>query len=148
MLQNKTENRIYRDSDFVKWNESYSVGITEINQRNQMLISLINDLSDSMVQEKGRDSNEKILDELGTYTTAHFAAEERLFDKYGYPWSVTHKAEHQAFARRVTTFTQEYKLGKTGLSNQTLLFLSDWVKQHIIGKDKTYTYYFINKGLN
>jgi hemerythrin len=134
-------------STLVKWDSSYSVGITEIDQQHQILISMINELYDAMVQGKSRDALEKILDGLASYTIEHFATEEKLFDKYDYPWAITHKAEHQAFAQKVTSFIQEYKQSKYGLTNQLLSFLSDWLKNHIIGKDKTYSYFFVNKDL-
>jgi hemerythrin len=129
------------------WDSSYSVNIAEIDQQHQMLMSMINELSNNIVQGESRAVLEKILDGLASYSGAHFAAEERLFDKYSYPWSNTHKAEHQAFTQRVTSIIQEYKHEKTGLTHQTLNLWSDWLKNHIISKDKTYSYFLVNKGL-
>jgi hemerythrin len=131
----------------IKWDASYSVGIAEIDQQHQMLIAMINELSDSVSQTKGREVQEKVLDGLTAYAKEHFATEERYFDKYAYPWSVTHKAEHAAFTQKVIQFVQEYKAGKAGLNNQILSFLCDWLKNHIISKDKTYSYFFTMKGL-
>jgi hemerythrin len=131
----------------IKWEASYSVNIAEIDQQHQMLIAMINELSDSVSQSKGREVQEKVLNGLASYAKEHFATEERYFDKYAYPWSVTHKAEHAAFTQKVVQFVQDYQAGKAGLNNQILSFLSDWLKNHIIGKDKTYSYFFTMKGL-
>ena len=110
-------------------------------------ISMITELNNSVAQANGRESQEKILNGLTSYSKEHFATEERLFDRYAYPWSVTHKAEHAAFTQKVTQFVQDYKAGKTGINNQILAYLSDWLKNHIIGKDKTYSYFFAMKGV-
>jgi hemerythrin len=134
-------------SSAIKWDASYSVGIAEIDQQHQMLISMINELSDSVSQVRGREAQEKVLNGLTSYAKEHFATEERYFDKYAYPWSVTHKAEHAAFTQKVLQFAQDYTAGKAGLNSQILTFLSDWLKNHIISKDKTYSYFFTMKGL-
>jgi hemerythrin len=131
----------------VKWEPSYSVNVAEIDQQHQMLILMINELYDCMIQNKGRDTLEKILDGLTSYANEHFATEEKLFDKYAYPWAITHKNEHHAFSLKVSSFVQDYKQGKAGLSAQILSYLSDWLKNHIVGKDKTYSYFFNMKGL-
>jgi len=108
---------------------------------------MITELNNSVAQANGRESQEKILNGLTSYSKEHFATEERLFDRYAYPWSVTHKAEHAAFTQKVTQFVQDYKAGKTGINNQILAYLSDWLKNHIISKDKTYSYFFAMKGV-
>jgi hemerythrin len=134
------------NSTIVKWNASYTVGISEIDQQHRIIFSTINELNESLTQRKSENDLGEALERLDNYTQWHFAFEENMFDKYAYPWSTTHKAEHQAFARKVATLNQEQKQGKSGLTHQALNFLSDWLKNHIIGKDKTYSYFFIMKG--
>jgi hemerythrin-like metal-binding protein len=141
-LATKTE-----QSSLVKWDPAFSVGITEIDQQHQMLIAMINELQSSVQAGRGRDAQGKILDGLSAYARDHFANEERLFGIYAYPWSISHKAEHQAFTQKVASFIQDYKVGKSDVSSQILTFLSDWLKNHIVSKDKTYSYFFAMKGL-
>jgi hemerythrin-like metal-binding protein len=135
-------------STLVTWDSSYSVYVTEIDRQHQTLFFMINELSNSISQDKGPQALAKSLDDMAVYTGEHIATEERLFDKYSYPWSGSHKAEHQIFTQRVSAIIQEYKQGKSGLNHQIISCWSDWLKNHIVAKDKTYSYFFVMKGLN
>ncbi len=131
----------------VKWDSSYRVGIAEMDQQHQVMMSMINELNESILQSKNRETLENALDALIHYVKKHFAVEEKLFLQYAYPWTATHQAEHQAFIQKLTDILQEYKLCKSCLDNLLPAFMSNWLKNHIIGKDKTYSYFFVMKGL-
>lgn len=134
-------------ASLIKWNPAYGVGIVEIDQQHRILMQMINEIQNSVVSGETRDAQSKILDGLSSYARDHFTNEERLFDIYAYPWAITHKAAHQAFSQKVDAVAQEYKMGKSDVSGQILTFLSEWLKNHIVGKDKTYSYFFAMKGL-
>lgn len=140
-------NKTVPDLSVVKWDSSFRVGISEMDQQHQIMMSMINELNDSIIQCKSREILEKALDGLVLYAKKHFAVEEKLFLQYAYPWTATHQAEHQAFLQKVTEILQEYQNGKSCLDALIPAFMSSWLKNHIIGKDKTYSYFFVMKGL-
>jgi hemerythrin len=144
LIQSETRTE---QSSLIKWNPSYGVGIVEIDQQHRILMQMINEIQYSVVSGQTRDAQNKIMDSLSNYTRDHFTNEERLFDIYAYPWAITHKAEHQAFSQKVAAVAREHKMGKSEVSGQILTFLSEWLINHIIGKDKTYSYFFALKGL-
>ena len=67
------------------WNETYSIGVTEIDAQHRRLFSLADELHSAMNAGKGKAVLRKVLHDLITYTQTHFAAEERMMQKCGYP---------------------------------------------------------------
>jgi len=131
----------------MEWSSSLSVNVAEIDSQHQRLIHLINDLDAAMRVGKGKDILGKIISQLANYTVAHFSTEETYFDKFGYPEAPTHKAEHKKFVEEVSKFKKDFDDGRVGLSTTIMNFLTDWLKSHIMGKDKKYGPFFNGKGL-
>jgi hemerythrin len=131
----------------MQWNESLSVGVAEIDNQHQTLVSMINELSDAMKQGKGKDVVGKILNSLISYTVTHFQTEEKYFDLYRYPETAGHKKEHAAFVQNVSDFKDGFAKGKLSVTIELMNFLSDWLKNHIKGTDKKYSTFFNAKGL-
>ena len=131
----------------IKWDDSLSVKVTEIDLQHQKLVSMINELNDAMRQGKGKDVLAKIVNGLINYTATHFNKEEKYFDRFGYPERDSHKKEHAAFVQKVSDFQSGFEKGKLSLSVEIMNFLSDWLRKHIKGSDKQYTQFFNEKGL-
>ncbi len=75
------------------------------------------------------------LNELASYTVAHFATEERMMEQSGYPDLTTHKARHADLAARARALILSYRTGERFLATGLLNFLEDWLKHHIAGDD-------------
>src|SRR5579862_7146579 len=121
-----------------EWKESYSIGVAEIDAQHRKLYHLADQLHAAMNAGKSSDVIAQVLAELVMYTKTHFAAEERLMQRCGYPEFAAHKATHDELTRRVVDLQQQQKSGKTMLSIETLRFLSQWLQQHIGGTDRKY----------
>ena len=131
----------------MQWTSSLSVNVAEIDGQHQKLVALINDLDAAMRVGKGKDVLGKIISDLAGYTVAHFSTEEKYFDKFGFPEAPTHKVEHKKFIEEVSKFKKDFDEGRVGLSTSIMNFLTDWLKNHIMGKDKKYGPFFNEKGL-
>ena len=131
----------------IQWGNGLSVHVKEIDTQHQRLVKLINDLDSAMRVGKGKELLGKIVSELATYTVVHFATEEKYFDKFGYPDAPEHKVEHKKFIEKVSKFKTEFDAGRMGLSIKIMDFLSNWLKNHIMGIDKKYAPFFNGKGL-
>lgn len=131
----------------INWSDNLSVNVEEIDRQHKELIAMINELNDAMKMGKGRDVAGKIVNNLAQYTATHFKTEEDLFAKLGYPDSESHKREHAAFVKKVSTFKEGLEKGKLSLTMDVMDFLSDWLKHHIMGTDKKYTKFFNEKGV-
>ena len=79
----------------LKWDDSLSVEVDEIDEDHRRLVDLFNLLSQSV--EKGDDADyiEALLEELISCTVWHFRHEERLMLRYKYDGFQAHKAEHR-----------------------------------------------------
>lgn len=131
----------------ISWNDSFSVGVIEIDRQHQKMVSMINELNEAMRQGKGKDVLGKIIKGLVDYTRVHFKTEETYFEQLGYPEKESHKKEHADFVQRVTDFKDGYQKGNLGLSIAVMNFLSSWLQNHIKGTDKKYSQFFNEKGL-
>ena len=131
----------------LNWSDDLSVGVAEIDGQHKRLVAMINELNDAMLQGKGKDALQKVINGLITYTGTHFKAEERYFDQFGYEDSGAHKALHAQFVSKVSKFRDDYASGRLGLSIEVMSFLSDWLVSHIKGQDKKYTACFHANGM-
>jgi hemerythrin len=131
----------------ITWNDTLSVNVAEIDQQHQKLIAMINELNDAMKLGKGKDVLGKIVNSLISYTAIHFKTEENYFAQFGYPDTEDHKKEHVAFVQKVIAFKEGFEKKEISLTIEVMGFLSDWLKNHIMGTDKKYTRFFNEMGL-
>jgi hemerythrin len=132
----------------IEWDDTFHVGVTEIDRQHQILVSMINRLNYAMKKGKGKDVIGDIIGGLINYTVFHFETEEKYFDIYRYPGTGRHKEEHADFIQSVSGFNDEYTIGKLSLTIDVMNFLGDWLGKHIKGTDMQYSQFFIGKGLN
>ena len=132
---------------FVNWSGDLSVNVAEIDRQHKKLISLINELHDAMKAGKGRETLEKIINGLIVYAETHFSTEEIYFDRFEYPDQAAHRAEHASFIRKVLVFRDDLEKRKLTLSIDIIIFLRDWLQNHIERTDKKYSRLFNEKGL-
>lgn len=131
----------------VKWDDTLSVHIDEIDDEHRKLIDLLNEIDQAMRQQRGREIVDQIIDSLIGYAKTHFLTEERYFERYGFPDAEEHKREHAFFIVKVYGFKREFDQGKLTLSIEILHFLTDWLCQHIKGADQRYGEFFRELGV-
>jgi hemerythrin len=146
IISNSTIPRRNRMS-LITWNEAYSVKIKKFDDQHKQLISMLNTLHDAMREGKGKDVLEKVVAGLVDYTKRHFADEESFMKQYGYPDYEKHKKEHNLLTVQVSDLQKDYSEGKAVLTTQVMMFLKDWLQEHIKGTDKTYGPFFNGKGV-
>ena len=71
------------------------------------------------------------------YTLTHFAFEEALMERAGYPILKHHKLVHQSFAQRVQDHKKNFDEGKD-VTRQLLGDLQIWLTSHIKRDDQDY----------
>jgi hemerythrin len=123
---------------FLTWDDSWLVGVREVDGQHRHLVSLLNFLHQSMSRGQGKDILAGILTSLVNYTAVHFAAEERLMQKHHYPDLDAHKIEHQELTAKVMEYQRRFVSGEITLSLEVLEFLGNWLRNHIIGSDRKY----------
>ncbi len=121
-----------------EWKKEYAVNIGSIDAQHQMLFAIGRELYAAMSAGKGRTILSKILDRLVQYTMQHFTHEESLMRLHKYPNFATHKAEHDALARKVVEFQADFNAGKIAMALEVLNFVQEWLQHHIKGSDFAY----------
>ena len=140
--------RIDREiADLFPWTTKLSLGIDKIDDQHKELVRLINRLHRAMKVKAGSSEAGDILDNLAKYTLYHFDFEEKLFDKYGYPQRKDHKNYHRKLVESVVVFQKDFKSGKTGLTMELMMFLTNWLKDHIMKTDRDYVAFFKDKAI-
>jgi hemerythrin len=122
----------------IEWTPNLSVGIDEMDQQHRKLISLVNQFHDALKAGKGDEAAKGILVQLVQYTHTHFAAEEQLQARYGYPELAAHKKLHAALLAQVNQMVDKIKAGKMVSPVIIANFLKEWLTNHILGTDKLY----------
>lgn len=123
--------------DIIKWDESCQVGVQELDDQHKNLFAICNRLirlvTDGRVAEVGRETIEELIE----YTEKHFAREEELMRKAGYPASQEHHEEHKHMMNDVLLFKSKYIAGDLDESEVTE-FLIAWILHHVKGIDRQY----------
>jgi hemerythrin-like metal-binding protein len=133
---------------FFNWNAKYSVGIKEIDSHHMQLVEMLNHLYDAMLQGKGNQEIQQVIDDLINYTSFHFSYEEKLFKQYGYPDAAAHHNEHEALKAKVIEYKEKIQKGQAGTTIMVANFLKDWLTNHILGSDQKYAPFLKSKGLS
>ena len=129
------------------WNDKYSVGIQTIDSQHANLFCILNELSDAMKCGQGKAVVGPLLKELLQYTRVHFAEEEKMMARVGYPDLANHRLAHTALTQKVADFVVRFDSGEMALSIELLDFLNGWLGNHILGTDKKYSPHMKEKGL-
>ena len=132
----------------VTWDPSYSVKVNRCDDDHKKLFSMINALHEAMMAGHGSDKVQQIVKQLADYTKFHFSAEEAFLEKTKYPGLTAHRAEHQAFVKRVEQFQQELAAGKSVQSISVAKFLNEWLVNHIKQTDQKYSAHLNANGIN
>ena len=133
---------------FVSWNQSWCIGVKNVDAQHENLVGLVNKLNQAMSEGKGKNVLEEILESLVSYTKAHFRDEELMMERNGYPDLIEHKKQHIELTKKVLDFQTEYTSGTTGMSIDIMQFLGIWLKDHILGCDVKYVPLMHSKGVS
>jgi len=121
-----------------EWTDAYSVSVLRFDTEHKKLFSLINELNDAMAEKRGRFVIVRVLQELSEYARWHFRGEESAMRRSGYAALEQHIAEHRVFTSKVAQFYAECGENRVDIPIDVLLFLSDWLRKHILKTDHLY----------
>jgi hemerythrin len=131
----------------ISWSDALAVNIKELDDQHKCLIELVNKLHDSMKAGQGNAVIGPILSDLLSYTSFHFATEEKYFQQYGYPEFPRHKREHDELTQKTKALNASYRQGKLTITLDVMTFLKDWLSNHILVSDKKYSSFLGSRGL-
>jgi len=97
--------------------------------QHQMLFDLIDDI-------KAEPFDQTVITRLQLYADHHFSLEEIYMEKLSYPDIAAHIKAHNRFREELAAAVASSKHMNKALQDSLSLFLSEWLKLHVLGIDK------------
>lgn len=129
----------------IQWGPQYAVGHPEIDAQHEQLVAIINRLHDEMGKGRGREAMARVVHELDDYTRTHFAAEEVLMERHGYPDMAAHKEQHLDFIGALFDMVCKVESGKGSVSLDALKYLRGWLIGHIGSVDRRFATFLADR---
>jgi len=125
----------------VEWSDEFSCGAASIDRDHRRLVDLVNDAYGRMMTGEGGQSALSLASELGTITARHFADEETLMKRIGYPQIAGHKRRHVELIARLEDLRRRYQAGEKAAGRELFTYLVDWLKNHTFKDDRAFVEY-------
>lgn len=120
----------------IRWDPSYSVGLSEIDEQHKKLFDIINELTLALKRGEGHAVVESVFARLADYTDYHFRSEESIMDSYDYPELPEHKVMHEEFKRDLVDLILRWRQSKSMVNVATYNALRDWILNHVTSHDQ------------
>ena len=122
----------------IEWDKTYELGIQAIDDHHRKLIELLNSSYDLLLLSADKAEIQLILYELAEYADYHFDAEERLMNEASYKGLMPHVDKHNSFKDQIAVLMKDYLSSSPNVNTDIILFLSDWLKKHILKDDRKF----------
>lgn len=112
------------------WSDRLNTGVEEIDLQHRYFVRLINRLAHDLLTTQDERYSRGLLNELCKYATFHFASEENIMHKLGYPEMESHRLHHLQLLDKLSSYA-------SGRDVERLLkFLTDWFIDHTVQEDR------------
>lgn len=125
-------------ADVIKWDETCSVGVSELDEAHRVLFGIGNRMIQAVVERKEEEETREVIDQMIEYAEKHFRREEELLDATHYPGRAEHHAIHQRLLNDIRLFKSQYVAGNVD-GAAVAGFLIEWIVNHIKKVDKRYS---------
>ncbi|MBI4808668.1 MAG: bacteriohemerythrin [Nitrosomonadales bacterium] len=132
------------DTPWIRFENSYLVGVEEIDEQHRNLVYLVNRLNDALKHDESKEAAMLMFDELLVATTHHFDTESRYMSSYHYPNQSAHEVEHAHLINEALQMKSQFRDGRELLALQSI---KDWLLGHIIYSDKKMAAYLRQQGM-
>jgi hemerythrin len=130
------------------WDESLTVKVKRCDEDHQKLLSLIQRLHDSILEDQAPNNFQEILLELVAYTDTHFAAEEALLKQTRYSGLEQQCDQHKAFIAKLAEFEQSLESAPSTAPLAMVEYLKNWLVRHIKMVDCQYSEHLNRNGIH
>jgi hemerythrin len=136
-----------RQEELFPWSEKYQMGIDFADVQHKQLVDQINIVHQALMQAKGRAIVGRNLDDLIRYARAHFAVEENVLQRCGYPDLRQHHVEHELLEYTIFELYENLMSNDSAMSAQGVACLKNWMTQEILGADLKFAAFLKGKEL-
>ncbi|MEV3836730.1 bacteriohemerythrin [Aeromonas dhakensis] len=128
-----------QDQELLHWNEAFMVQVPSMDNQHLGLFEAMNRLYQAVIDKSPAQLRKQRLDELLKLATRHFADEEQVMEQAGYPELRRHKQEHARLLAELDTLMQRNGPDDEEFNMELLVFLKNWLLNHISKVDKQYS---------
>ena len=125
----------------IEWQDEYSVGVKELDEQHQNILSIIN----TLLVDQGDDYDDNKLSEAISsmihYAYVHFATEEQYLAQANFPYIKQHVLEHVDFIMKTLELSFKAREGAKDGRQELLKYLKGWFSSHVLGIDRLYIPY-------
>ena len=133
------------------WEETYSVGVKEIDQQHQHFFEIVNSIIELTEQKNIIIRNLLLkITELSDYGSYHLSTEESIFKNYNYPGAEDHIVAHDIYRQEIIKFIAESEKENVDVKELSLKiasFAGIWLAGHIMMLDKEYEVFMHEAGI-
>jgi len=133
----------------MEWSTEFAIGHANTDAQHQQLFKLLGLIRKASESDADReDLIEKSLNALIEYTQVHFRDEEALMEQIQFPGFSEHRELHDNLIHEVENMLDELQDGEYLLIDELMLFLTDWLSEHILTQDAEIGNYIREQGLS
>ncbi len=99
----------------IQWADSLSVGVRLIDDEHKLLLSIFNDLINTLRSDQSFGVARRVVEELAGYAIYHFAHEEELMTAFRYPEFQEHHQQHEKLTAKLMEIDQDLTRGKCNI---------------------------------
>ena len=114
---------------------SFSSGVGAIDAEHRVQMGLVVALADAIREGQEKSDRDRLLGKLVAFTKAHFGAEQRLMQGYGYPEHRAHRREHEELIARIEALRQTCDAGDDAVTLRAIGQMEAWLLDHIRSSD-------------
>ncbi|MDG3087195.1 bacteriohemerythrin [Vibrio hannami] len=129
-----------------EWDDSYSVGVKEIDRQHRSLMTLANEYHRTQITRSARGAVARVMEGVIEYTKSHFQYEENLMEKFNYPELEPHKAKHRKLEAEAESFKERFERGED-VGKEFSAFMESWLLNHIKKTDQEYSEHLNCRGV-
>ena len=130
------------------WSHECTVGVKAMDEQHAVLMDTLNDIRLALVHGQGREQVGEGLNRLIEFTRMHFASEEQLLEKQGFPGVAEHREAHQKLLGQIEDAALRAQHNDELHMKSILLFLREWYMTHIEGLDSQYGSWLNARGIS
>jgi len=124
------------------WSDDLSCGNKKVDEDHRLLLGMINELYTEIKNDDDEHTIEETFHKMQRYAKDHFASEESIMEKAGYPDLPAHTAEHNEFIERLeTSFNLYMKAPNKHASVELIGILASLWQKHVGSTDKAFATY-------
>lgn len=124
------------------WSDEYCTHIRVIDDDHKNLFEIANALQDAYLKNRGHERISRAIVLLNNYVNDHFDREERFLEQAGFPDIEQHIKLHKKFKDDFQGLRTLYHHDPECIDiEKVVLFISQWLEEHIQGSDMEYVPY-------